>query len=471
MISLLICQAAAFVATYALVRLCDVDTRKPAADVCLHAALTFGLALSLTSCIYYMALRIGIVPSRNYCVGEAIGFAGLALLLLQFRGRVTATCAVTTAEFALSTPLYGGTLRAVFVLSFISAAAGITGMMAVEPDGGWDAWNIWNLRARYLFGLDAEWRQAFAPIFRHPDYPLMLSGTIARCWNFLADGPLWVAYGVAMGFTLATLVLLTAGVARLRGANQGWLAGLALLGSVAFLQHGASLYADVPLSFFFLAALLLLAIHDSEGNSSPRLLVLAGLAAASAAWTKNEGLLFLAAVLVVRALAACRRGGVHAMLGELGSLLTGAAPVLAVVLLFKASVKTQNDIVAGQDWKTIIPSPADIGRIGMILKGFAGGFWHVGKALWIIFFLGFAMLGRDGNRCTPALARLLAVVALMLGGYICIYLRTPYDLAWHLETSVDRLVLHLWPSLLLWVFLAMNDAMVSRHTSQLVSDP
>jgi hypothetical protein len=466
MITLLACQAAAFLAAYALVRVCDVGGRKTAADFCLHAALAFGTALSATSCVFFLALRLGLAPGRGYCVGEMVVFAGLALLLWQLRRRSDSrdTEAKGTVPFLLAQESgqspgsrYGKILRAAFALSFVSAAAGIAGMIAVEPDGGWDAWNIWNLRARYLFGLVGDWRQAFSPIFRHPDYPLMLSGTIARCWNCLADDPLWVAYGVALGFTLATVVLLAAGVARLRGANQGWLAGLALLGSVAFLQHGASLYADVPLSFFFLAALLLLAIHDAEQKSSSRLLLLAGLAAASAAWTKNEGLLFLAAVLAVRAIAAWRSGGVRGMLGEVGPLLAGAAPVLAVVLLFKASVKTQNDIVAGQDWRTILPSPADIGRIGLILKGFAGGLWHVGKALLIILALALAMLGRAENRPKPALAPLLALVALMFGGYFCIYMRTPYDLAWHLETSVDRLVLHLWPVLLLWVFLSVND--------------
>ena len=63
---------------------------------------------------------------------------------------------------------------------------------------------------------------------------------------------------------------------------------MSLLGTVFYLIRGASLYADVPLSFFFLAALLLLALYDAGQRSSPGLLVLAGLAAALAAWTGTK---------------------------------------------------------------------------------------------------------------------------------------------------------------------------------------
>ena len=43
----------------------------------------------------------------------------------------------------------------------------------------------------------------------------------------------------------------------------------------------------------------------------------------------------------------------------------------------------------------------------------------------------------------------LTVVAIVLAGYYFVYLVTPIDLAVHLDSSIDRLVLHLWPSFLL----------------------
>ena len=151
--------------------------------------------------------------------------------------------------------------------------------------------------------------ECLRPVFEHTDYPLLLSGSIARCWTWLAGDPHWIPQLIAAAFTLLGAGLLTAGVGRLRGSNQGWLAGLSLLGTVLYLVRGASLYADVPLSFFILAALVLLALYDAGQRPSPGLLVLAGLSAALAAWTKNEGAMFLAIVLTVRTLLAWRRDG------------------------------------------------------------------------------------------------------------------------------------------------------------------
>ncbi len=285
----------------------------------------------------------------------------------------------------------------VFVVALISAISGIAGMFAVEPHGDWDAWNIWTMRARFLFRSGQQWRNAFAPVFEHTDYPLLLSGSIVRCWTWLAGDPHWIPQLIAAAFTLLGAGLLTAGVVRLRGSNQGWLAGLSLLGTVLYLVRGASLYADVPLSFFILAALVLLALYDAGQRPSPGLLVLAGLSAALAAWTKNEGAMFLAIVLTVRTLLAWRRDGGRAALGQAGALLAGAAPVIVVVVLFQISIAAENDLVAGQSWQTLLPRLTDPSRIALILKSFLGSLWHVGRALVVILPLAVLILGGAGS--------------------------------------------------------------------------
>ena len=50
----------------------------------------------------------------------------------------------------------------------------------------------------------------------------------------------------------------------------------------------------------------------------------------------------------------------------------------------------------------------------------------------------------------------------MLAGYIFVYLTTPYDLAWHVNGSIDRLLIHLWPSTLLAAFLYLGDPTASN---------
>ena len=51
----------------------------------------------------------------------------------------------------------------------------------------------------------------------------------------------------------------------------------------------------------------------------------------------------------------------------------------------------------------------------------------------------------------------MGVLGAMLAGYFFVYLTTPHDLAWHVNTSMDRLLIHLWPSTLLAVFLYLGD--------------
>ena len=53
-------------------------------------------------------------------------------------------------------------------------------------------------------------------------------------------------------------------------------------------------------------------------------------------------------------------------------------------------------------------------------------------------------------RFSPVLLLLVATAV----GYYAVYVLTPKDLVWHLDTSVTRLWLQLWPSLLFLLFFA-----------------
>jgi hypothetical protein len=46
---------------------------------------------------------------------------------------------------------------------------------------------------------------------------------------------------------------------------------------------------------------------------------------------------------------------------------------------------------------------------------------------------------------------------LSLAGYYATYVISPYDLRWHLNSSLGRLLLQLWPSVLLLVGLAARS--------------
>ena len=58
-------------------------------------------------------------------------------------------------------------LRALNLLIFVS-------FILIEPHGQFDAWYIWNARARFLFRGGAYWADGFSPLVAHADYPLLI---------------------------------------------------------------------------------------------------------------------------------------------------------------------------------------------------------------------------------------------------------------------------------------------------------
>src|ERR1019366_8764917 len=96
---------------------------------------------------------------------------------------------------------------------------------------------------------------------------------------------------------VATVGLLVAATMRLRAPVIALVGGLVLLGTPFFVTFASNEHADIPLGFFMLATLVLIALggRASEAWGLP---ALAGLTAGLAAWTKNEGLLFAVVIVV-----------------------------------------------------------------------------------------------------------------------------------------------------------------------------
>src|SRR6202008_158625 len=125
------------------------------------------------------------------------------------------------------------------------------------PQGNWDAWSIWNLRAKFLSMPTLAWR-AYSPLLAntHPEYPLLLSGAIARCWNAAHDMPNSIPMTIGYLFFLSLLAMVTGGIAMLRGAVAGLIAGLTLPCSTPRVLEVPAQYADVPIAAYLAGALI-----------------------------------------------------------------------------------------------------------------------------------------------------------------------------------------------------------------------
>jgi hypothetical protein len=347
---------------------------------------------------------------------------------------------------------------------------------------------FWNLRARFLFRGGDHWRDAFGPMFIAPDYPLLLPATVARCWTYLGSEATLAPGAVALTFALAAVGVLASAVAVLRGATQGLLAGAVLLGTAYFLETAGMQIADVPAGYYFLAAAAPLAVRD-RADRGWGLSALAGVTVGFAAWTKNEGQLFALALVGTRVARAVGGGNRAARVREAGTFLLGLALVAPVLVTFKAAVAPPGGFLATQNANSetttrnlhpggLPPAVAadeaarqavspldrvqDPDRYLLIAEWYASGLLGIGPGLPLLLAVYAGLLGPAPADRRAGAGPFAAVVGLVLAGYAAVYLVTPHDLDWRLDTSFDRLRIHVWPLALFAFFLWVATPAESR---------
>src|SRR5262249_2464797 len=142
-----------------------------------------------------------------------------------------------------------------------------------HPHGEWDAYATWNMRSRLLVRVEAsgdvlletlKFQDRQAQPDAGADYPLLLPSLIARAWTYLGGDSPVAPVAVAFLFTFATPALLIASLAVLRSTSRALVGGTLLVSTQFFLWLGAAQYADVPMAYFILATLVLMALHDER---------------------------------------------------------------------------------------------------------------------------------------------------------------------------------------------------------------
>jgi hypothetical protein len=421
-------------------------------DLPLLLSLGLGVGLGLTSMIFFAASLLSEQPARVS--------AGLELLLglalgwhLWRRKRLVTDPALAPAWWPSLTV---AVVAAIFLQACVVATIATVRAGATEPYGSWDGWAIWNMHARFMFRGGGTWASVLrAPQlgWSHPDYPLLVPASVARVWSYAGQDAPWMAALVSTLFGVATVGLLVAATMRLRAPAIALVGGLVLLGTPFFVTFASNEHADIPLGFFILATLVLIALSERvpEAWGLP---ALAGLTAGLAAWTKNEGLLFAVVVVLAWSLSQLARGSRRAT----GCLLGGLAVALVPVLYFKIALAPSNDLVAGQSAERL-GRLLDWSRHRLIVSAFWRDVSRFGEWRFAPFLaLALPLAGSGWRRLNRREWLVAAVLALMLAGYYGVYLLTPQDLATQLEFSLVRLLLQLWPAaVFFWCLAAAGE--------------
>jgi len=330
----------------------------------------------------------------------------------------------------------------------LAAGAGLLGVGSVLAGGwpgyGWDGLAIWLLRAKVL---------ALSPmlpesLFREPlltdghwDYPLQLPALLA--WLARAGGLEVREYALALAAVLAPLPFAIAlALGRVLGPPGAAALAIAPLAVPTLLPIHFEGYAD-PL-LVCVATLGIVAALAAALQRDAALALLAGLALAVAVSLKNEGLLWWAAGVA-------GSGGVAWVLRTprrtaLVMLLRIGLPGLLLFALWQATcarLGVSSDLAGAQRWDLALSRSGFVsGLVLRLLLAPENAPWLVGCLVGLMAWAG----GSVGERLRRV-AALLSPLAVYLGGLSLVYLTTPYDVAWHVSTSLPRTLLGVLPVL------------------------
>jgi hypothetical protein len=311
------------------------------------------------------------------------------------------------------------------------------------PHGGNDAWIIWNLRARWLFraGPGGE-ASAFSPeilFWSHTDYPPLLPQLIARGYQIAARESQAIPACLGLLFAAVSVAMVVAAL-RQTDRSRGLLGGLALVSTPAFVMAAADQLADVPLAAFVTGSVALLVTRE-RGDPVP--LLAAGAFAGMAAWTKNEGALHLALIAFAVLLDERR-------LRSVLFFLSGALPFLALLVTFKLRVPP-NDLLqtsANAAFHRFLDPARWWTLLRLVLRRI------VLLQVWglhLLAVLAFVLFLRRRSAPCPGCRWLSWMPAATVLAHLAILLGQPHEVAYMFRVTIDRLLVQIWPAILLLV--------------------
>lgn len=443
----------------------------PAGSAIETCGLILLLGAGTTALILLFASLCGVLPSRSL-LGVLALLAGVSLLVLRRRGALIRPQfrfrEFQKRDWFLVLP------GALLVLAVVVVSLDAVGLPLYE----WDGFAIWGLKAKVVYFAtlksSPDYFHDATLAFSHHDYPLLQP--------FLTAG-LYAAIG-HVDDRLGKIVLpaLYAGFAclmytalrwRLRRFESLFLTAIALALPVLVRWAGTG-YADAPLTIFYAGSVFFLVKWLAERKQED--LILAGLFSVFMASTKNEGLALAGINIVVSLFFLLARGGDDSSLrigrhsepheddssppgpgsvkthpkfaardfrSWIGFLLLVSLPLLPW-LLWSRHLPRAHELSVSRAFHQFANVP-------IVIKAFIVEMLQAGRwsGLWFLLPLA-AGLGWRAFRFGYVQA-LWALLLAHLGLYLYAYTATAWDLQDLLTHSLDRVLLHATPPVILLI--------------------
>lgn len=415
-------------------------------------------AIAVLSVLHYAVLFFTNTYSWVYiCMIEALFLLGASLVIWRLRipdmGRKLGHDLYWLPEQICKSRLGKGGVTFFILALFVLVPL----WMWLMPRQQWDIWITWEQHARFIVrDGGVHWRAMFVAIqpgdgwFRHTDYPFLWPLAISRLWVLQGGEWVWTEVGYVWFFALTIGYATVAAVYELTRSIRSSLLALLLLVSQPVALYWMSVrYAEAPLAMYMMLAttLLLHALRAPTAHRSMLGALAIGLAACGL-WTKNEGAPFFAAIVLFCVV----------YLQSARAVMYGVGLCLVFVLSFLAhkSIAPAGDLSVAElilQW----PRLFDVSQYQLV-----GTFVLKHCAIFVLGLLGVSSLMRASivRKPQPVVTALFGFQFL---SYMAVYILTPHGTLWHLNTSYERLWMHLLP-LLTVVVASMMHASDSQDT-------
>jgi hypothetical protein len=433
---------------------------RPRSAALMTAVLSFAAGIGLSSFSTLLLVAAGVSIGPRFVAIDALLWISVIVIcgVLVRRRRLDVGSVDQRRHIVSALDRTAVLVRCVFAIVMALGAATLVMEYVRAPHGQWDAWAIWNQKARFLFRGGRDWTAMMEVGWSNPGHPMLVSTSVARLWAYAGHEATLIPAMVAALFGAAIVGGVVAALDPRR--NRAWIAGALVLAPTTVLHQIAAQTADLPLSLYVLLTIVLLraiALRPSTSTEQRSLLILAGLIAGIGAWTKNEGLVLFAAttVLVAWWSVVARR------IGPLGWWLAASTPLVLIVLWYKVAVAP----VAPE----YMPQSEGVGSVArrfldparpLLVVTSAWHYWLAWGGRYAAGILPAVTIAAGATafvRAGRPLRGLLLTLCVMFAGYSAIWLIAPFDPSWLIATTFDRLMIQLWPSLVVIAF-SVTDA-------------
>lgn len=419
-------------------------------DSLTHFFLAGGLGLGMSSIISFYSFLITDLFNKIFVlsVHALLLFSFCCILLLQ-KKKPSSLLNKGAPESKIKSLLFFVFLSVLFIPVWIQSK--------FYPMGGWDAWSVWNFKAKFLFLSMGEWKNLFdVRLWRtSPHYPLLLPLINIWGWTFAKSPSSFVPQLTSVVFTFLVAGLLFSTLKSFTKNAFSLFAPLLLITLPFYNTLATSQYCDIVLSYYCLASVycLIMTIHLNKSSYA----FLAGVFTGMLAFTKPEGLIASLLLLAI--------GLTQFLLFERKKiqLKTKRAPLLflslGALLAFLPSIFFKSFCSPGN--QTFIngfmseSNPVSLYRLKMIfaflLLELKSGKWN---GIWILLVLGLVL---SKGRCFSKTTSLIPFFAFTYVTVVLFYyfLNTYFLIDWWLSVTLSRILFSLLPILLFWMFASL----------------